>query len=77
MFKKGAAVLKSNSPKRGGGSYFVEMALVLVGVALAVFTAASNLSTNGIVPKYNSITTEMPGANSAGPDTIRGKKYLS
>ncbi len=41
------------------GSYMVEMALVLVGVALTVFAAASALSTNGIIPKYNDITDEI------------------
>lgn len=41
------------------GSYFVEMALVLIGVAMAVFFSASNLSTNGIAPKYSEITTEI------------------
>jgi Flp pilus assembly pilin Flp len=41
------------------GSYFVEMALVLIGVALAVFTAASGLANNGVVPKYTAITTEI------------------
>ncbi|MCL6479781.1 MAG: hypothetical protein K6T65_15505 [Peptococcaceae bacterium] len=41
------------------GSYFVEMALVLIGVALAVFTAANGLANNAIVPKYNSISTEI------------------
>lgn len=43
------------------GSYFVEMALVLIGVALAVFAAASGLATNALVPKYNAITTEIQG----------------
>ena len=42
-----------------GGSYFVEMALVLIGVALVVFTSASGLATNGIVPKYTGISTEI------------------
>jgi hypothetical protein len=41
------------------GSYMVEMALVLVGVALTVFVAASSLSTDGIVPKYESIKNEV------------------
>jgi len=41
------------------GSYFVEMALVLIGVGLTVFVAASGLSTNGIVPKYNDISTQI------------------
>ncbi len=41
------------------GSYMVEMALVLVGVALTVFLAASTLSTDGIIPKYNDITDEI------------------
>lgn len=41
------------------GSYFVEMALVLIGVALTVFVAASGLSNNAITPKYNGISTEI------------------
>ena len=39
------------------GSYFVEMTLVLVG--LTVFVAASGLATNGIVPKYTGMSTEI------------------
>lgn len=42
-----------------GGSYFVEMALVLIGVAFVVFTAASGLADDGIVPKYDAISTEI------------------
>jgi hypothetical protein len=58
VFKKVRQVLGSlRSGQRG--SYFVEMALVLLGVALAVFTSASSLSTEGVVPKYNDITTEI------------------
>jgi len=45
------------------GSYFVEMALVLVGVGLTVFVAASGLATNGIVPKYTGISTEIQGVS--------------
>lgn len=48
------------------GSYMVEMALVLVGVALTVFMAASNLSTEGIIPQYEAITDEVKGV--AVPD---------
>ena len=42
-----------------GGSYFVEMALVLIGVAFVVFTAASGLANEGIVPQYNDISAEI------------------
>ena len=45
------------------GSYFVEMALVLVGVGLTVFVAASGLATNGIVPKYTGMSTEIQGVS--------------
>ncbi|HBV98025.1 MAG: hypothetical protein JL50_01040 [Peptococcaceae bacterium BICA1-7] len=44
-----------------GGSYFVEMALVLIGVAFVVFNAASGLANDGIVPKYNNISTQIQG----------------
>jgi len=65
MFQKTKGIFSAihNDEK---GSYFVEMALVLIGVGLTVFVAASGLSTNGIVPKYNSITTEI--TNVAVPD---------
>lgn len=48
------------------GSYMVEMALVLIGVALTVYGAASELSDSAIVPKYGEITrrienVEVPG----------------
>ena len=54
MFKKAKGFLGElhNDQK---GSYFVEMALVLIGVALAVFTAANTLATGGIAPKYTEI----------------------
>ncbi|MCL6612755.1 MAG: hypothetical protein K6T66_14560 [Peptococcaceae bacterium] len=45
------------------GSYFVEMALVLIGVALAVFSAASGLTNNALVPKYNSISNYINNVN--------------
>ena len=45
--------------KDENGSYMVEMALVLIGVALTVYAAASSLSTDAIVPTYNSIATEL------------------
>lgn len=41
------------------GSYFVEMALVVIGVALTVFAAAQGLANNGITPTYNRISTEL------------------
>lgn len=41
------------------GSYFVEMALVLIGVALAVFTAANGLATQGIAPRFNEIQSRL------------------
>ncbi len=41
------------------GSYFVEVALVLIGVALAVFTAANGLASNALVPKYSEITNKI------------------
>jgi len=65
VFQKAKGILTSihNDEK---GSYFVEMALVLIGVALTVFVSASGLSTNGIAPKYTSITTEI--TNVAVPD---------
>jgi len=65
MFKKSIGVLNVLHGNESG-SYFVEMALVLIGVALAVFSAANSLSTGGIVPKYNAITTEINSA--AVPD---------
>lgn len=55
MFKM-AKVFAASIHHDQGGSYFVEMALVLIGVALSVFLAASGLATNGIVPKYEDIT---------------------
>lgn len=58
------ALVKFHQEKNG--SYMVEMALVLVGVALTVFVAASNLSTDGIIPKYEGITTEV--SNVTVPD---------
>lgn len=51
--------LMSNLHNNQKGSYFVEMALVLIGVALTVFVAASGLSNNAITPKYNGISTEI------------------
>lgn len=62
MFKKAKGFLGElhNDQK---GSYFVEMALVLIGVALAVFTAANTLATSGIVPKYTEITTKIQAVN--------------
>ena len=57
LFKFKNLVVELN--KDQGGSYFVEMALVLIGVAFVVFTAASGLATNGIVPKYTGMTTEI------------------
>ena len=58
MFKKAKGFFEElhNDQK---GSYFVEMALVLIGVALSVFVAAGGLATNGIVPKYTAITTQI------------------
>ncbi|MCL4441582.1 MAG: hypothetical protein M1609_13625 [Firmicutes bacterium] len=44
------------------GSYFVEMALVVIGVALTVFAAAQGLANNGITPTYNRISTEIGNA---------------
>ncbi len=41
------------------GSYFVEMALMLMGVALVVFLAASELSSDTLVPKYNEISNKI------------------
>jgi len=58
MFQKAKGILNAIHHDQEG-SYFVEMALVLIGVGLTVFVAASGLSTNGIVPKYNSISTEI------------------
>ena len=60
MFKKakGFIGVLHNDQK---GSYFVEMALVLIGVALSVFVAASGLAANGIAPRFNDITTQLQG----------------
>ncbi|MFZ5632141.1 MAG: hypothetical protein ACOY40_04775 [Bacillota bacterium] len=51
------AVMDLHGDRRG--SYFIEMALVVIGVALTVFTAASGLANNGIAPKYSAITQEI------------------
>ena len=45
--------------KEENGSYMVEMALVLIGVALTVYAAASGLASDAIVPAYDGITTEL------------------
>jgi Flp pilus assembly pilin Flp len=45
--------------KDQNGSYMVEAALVMVGVALTVYAAAAGLSNNAIVPKYNGISTQI------------------
>ena len=58
MFKKAKRILAGIHGNQSG-SYMVEMALVLIGVALTVYTAASGLSNNAIVPKYNSISQEI------------------
>lgn len=42
-----------------GGNYFVEMALVLILLTLAIAGNATNLQTQGIAPKYTGITTEL------------------
>ena len=62
MFQKAKGILTAihNDEK---GSYFVEMALVLIGVGLTVFVAASGLANNGIVPKYTDIKTYISGIN--------------
>ncbi|MFZ5648130.1 MAG: hypothetical protein ACOY30_10990 [Bacillota bacterium] len=57
---KGFVVALHNN-ERGG--YFLEMALTLIGVGLAIYGAASGLSNNGIKPKYDSITTEVSGVS--------------
>lgn len=58
MIKKVGSLVKALH-RDEKGSYFMEMALVLIGVALAVFSAANELASNALVPKYNSITTEI------------------
>lgn len=45
------------------GSYMVEMALVLIGVALTVYGAASGLANNAIVPQYDTITSKIHGVS--------------
>lgn len=65
MFSKAKKVFQQLH-REETGSYMVEMALVLIGVALATFMAASNLSSGGIVPKYDAIRTEI--TNVAIPD---------
>jgi hypothetical protein len=54
MFKKAKSIL-AELHQNEGGSYFVEMALVLIGVAFVVFNAASGLASEGIAPKYTEI----------------------
>jgi len=58
MFKKAKEMLVALHEDQGG-SYFVEMALVLIGVAFVVFNAASGLANDGIVPKYTGITEKI------------------
>ena len=58
MFKKAKGFLEVLH-RSEEGSYMVEMALVLIGVALTVYAAASGLSNDAIVPTYNSIATEL------------------
>lgn len=61
MFKEGKEILKALHSHQKG-SYFVEMALVVIGVALTVFAAAQGLANNGITPTYNKITQELGNA---------------
>ncbi|KJS02166.1 MAG: hypothetical protein VR68_03910 [Peptococcaceae bacterium BRH_c4a] len=62
MFQKSKEILTAIHHDQKG-SYFVEMALVLIGVGLTVFVAASGLANNGIVPKYTDIKTYISGIN--------------
>lgn len=41
------------------GNYFVEMALALIVITLAIVTTAGSLTSQGITPKYNGINTEL------------------
>lgn len=61
MFKKVKEMLTALHEDQGG-SYFVEVALVLIGVAFVVFSAAAGLANDGIVPKYEDISDEIEGA---------------
>lgn len=61
MIKKAKEMLAALHEDQGG-SYFVEVALVLIGVAFVVFTAAHGLANDGIVPKYDDISTEIQNA---------------
>lgn len=58
MFQKAKSAL-SQLHQNQEGSYMVEMALVLIGVALTVYAAASNLSSDALVPTYNEITDNL------------------
>ncbi|MCL6478986.1 MAG: hypothetical protein K6T65_11310 [Peptococcaceae bacterium] len=60
MFQKAKGIL-AELHQNEGGSYFVEMALVLIGVAFVVFNSAAGLATDGIAPKYDDITTRIQG----------------
>ena len=62
MFKKAKSLL-TGLHKSEEGSYMVEMALVLIGVALTVYAAASGLSNDALVPTYEGITTELESVN--------------
>ncbi len=45
------------------GNYFVEMALALIVITLAIVSNASSMTTTGISPKYTGITTELQGVS--------------
>lgn len=62
MFIKAKRYL-ANLHNDQSGSYMVEMALVLIGVALTVYGAAAGLSNNAIVPQYNTISTRIQAVN--------------
>lgn len=61
MIGKAKALLVTVHKDRRG-SYFIEMALVVIGIALAVFTAASGLASQGIAPTYDEITNKLQNA---------------
>ena len=44
------------------GSYFIEMALVVIGVALTVFAAAQSLASEGIAQTYSNIEGKLKDA---------------